>query len=136
MLPESANYEVLSNYETTEQPSVTYRLDREKKRIVAVYDNYIENIRQAVYLILNIERYEYAMFSWNYGVELNDLFGRERQYVIPMLMLRIKEALTQDDRIMNVTNFSFNANRSVYSVSFTVVTKYANVDIKDVIFNV
>lgn len=136
MLPKSANYEVLSNYETTEQPSITYRLDRENKRIVAVYDDYVESIRQAVYLILNIERYEYAMFSWNYGVELNDLFGRERQYVIPMLMLRIKEALTQDDRIMNVTNFSFNVNRSVYSVSFTVVTKYANVDIKDVIFNV
>jgi hypothetical protein len=136
MLPQSANYEVLSNYETTEQPSITYKLDRENKRIVAVYDDYTESIRQAVYLILNIERYEYAMFSWNYGVELNDLFGRERQYVIPMLMLRIKEALIQDDRIVNVTNFSFDVNRSVYSASFTVVTKYADVDMEDVIFNV
>jgi hypothetical protein len=53
-----------------------------------------------------------------------------------MLMLRIKEALIQDDRIVNVTNFSFDVNRSVYSASFTVVTKYADVDMEDVIFNV
>lgn len=136
MLPENSNYEVLSNYDTTEQPNMTYKLDRENKRIVAVYEDYEEIIRQAVYLILLTERYNYAMYSWNYGIELSDLFGRERQYVIPMLMSRIREALLQDDRILNVTNFSFNINRSKYSVSFTVVTKYNNVDVKDVIFNV
>lgn len=136
MLPENSNYEVLSNYDTTEQPNMTYKLDRENKRIVAVYEDYEEIIRQAVYLILLTERYNYAMYSWNYGIELSDLFGRERQYVIPMLMSRIKEALLQDDRILNVTNFSFSINRSKYSVSFTAVTKYNNVDVKDVIFNV
>jgi hypothetical protein len=136
MLPENSNYEVLSNYDTTEQPNMTYKLDRENKRIVTVYEDYEEIIRQAVYLILLTERYNYAMYSWNYGIELSDLFGRERQYVIPMLMSRIKEALLQDDRILNVTNFSFSINRSKYSVSFTVVTKYNNVDVKDVIFSV
>ena len=136
MLPENSNYEVLSNYDTTEQPNMTYKLDMENKRIVTVYEDYEEIIRQAVYLILLTERYNYAMYSWNYGIELSDLFGRERQYVIPMLMSRIKEALLQDDRILNVTNFSFSINRSKYSVSFTVVTKYNNVDVKDVIFSV
>lgn len=136
MLPENSNYEVLSNYDTTEQPNMTYKLDRENKRIVAVYEDYEEIIRQAVYLILLTERYNYAMYSWNYGIELSDLFGRERQYVIPMLMSRIREALLQDDRILNVTNFSFSISRSKYSVSFTVVTKYNNVDVKDVIFSV
>lgn len=136
MLPSNSNYEVLSNYDTTEQPSMTYKLDRENKRIVAVYEDYEEIIRQAVYLALLTERYDYAMYSWNYGIELSDLFGRERQYVIPMLMSRIKEALLQDDRILNVTNFNFNINRSKYSVSFTVITKYSNVDVKDVVFSV
>lgn len=136
MLPSNSNYEILSSYETTEQPSITYKLDRENKRIVAVYDDYKESIRQAVYLALSIERYDYAMYSWNYGIELSDLFGREKQYVVPMLMSRIKDALLQDDRILNVTNFNFDINKSIYSVSFTVVTKYSNVDIKDVIFNV
>lgn len=136
MLPSNSNYEVLSSYDTTEQPSMTYKLDRENKRIVAVYEDNDEIIRQAVYLVLLTERYDYAMYSWNYGIELSDLFGRERQYVIPMLISRIKEALLQDDRILNVTNFNFNINRSKYSVSFTVITKYSTVDIKDVVFSV
>lgn len=136
MLPSSSNYEILSNYDNTEQPNMTYKLDRENKRIVAVFENYEEIIRQAVYLILLTARYDYAMYSWNYGIEISDLFGRERQYVIPMLMSRIKEALLQDDRILNVTNFSFNVNKSIYNVSFTVVTKYSDVDVKDVTFNV
>lgn len=134
MLPESSNYTVLSDYSTEKQPSITYKLDRENKRIVAVYDDYKENIRQAVYLALSIERYDYVMFSWNYGVELNDLFGRERQYVVPMLMSRIKEALTQDDRILNVTNFEFDIKGSKYTVNFTVVTEYSDVEIKGVSF--
>ncbi|MDO4301263.1 MAG: DUF2634 domain-containing protein [Clostridia bacterium] len=136
MLPDSSNYEILSNYDTTEQPSMTYKLDRENKRIVAVFEDYKEIIRQAVYLALLTERYDYAMYSWNYGVELSDLFGRERQYVIPILVGRIKEALLQDDRILNVINFNFDIKRSVYNVSFTVITKYSDVDVKDVIFNV
>ncbi len=136
MLPESANYELISDYDDLEQASITYKLDKENKRIVAVYEDYKEIIRQAVYLILMTERYDYAMYSWNYGIELNDLFGRERQYVIPMLMSRIKEALLQDDRILNVTDFNFSIKHNVYNVSFTVVTKYYNVDVKDVVFNV
>ncbi len=136
MLPINSNYEILGKYETREQTSITYRFDRENKRIVAVYDDYVESVRQAVYLILNTERYEHVMYSWNYGVELSDLFGREKQYVVPMLQSRIKEALLRDDRILNVTDFEFNIKRSVYSVSFIVVTKYYNIDIKDVIFNV
>ena len=136
MLPESANYELISDYDDLEQTSATYKLDKENKRIVAVYEDYKEIIRQAVYLILMTERYNYAMYSWNYGIELNDLFGRERQYVIPMLMSRIKEALLQDDRILNATDFNFSIKHNVYNVSFTVVTKYYNVDVKDVVFNV
>lgn len=136
MLPESANYELISDYDDLEQTSITYKLDKENKRIVAVYEDYKEIICQAVYLILMTERYDYAMYSWNYGIELNDLFSRERQYVIPMLMSRIKEALLQDDRILNVTDFNFSIKHNVYNVSFTVVTKYYNVDVKDVVFNV
>ena len=95
-----------------------------------------EAMKQVIYKILNTERYKYLIYSWNYGIELNDLFGRERQYVIPMLMSRIKEALLQDDRILNVTDFNFSIKHNVYNVSFTVVTKYYNVDVKDVVFNV
>ncbi|MFR8334422.1 MAG: DUF2634 domain-containing protein [Oscillospiraceae bacterium] len=33
-------------------------------------------VRQAVYLILNVERYAYPIYSRNYGSELTDLIGQ------------------------------------------------------------
>ena len=42
MLPESANYELISDYDDLEQTSITYKLDKENKRIVAVYEDYKE----------------------------------------------------------------------------------------------
>ncbi|MCD8090389.1 MAG: DUF2634 domain-containing protein [Clostridiales bacterium] len=136
MLPKDGDYEILKEYEAAEQTSRTYRFDRENSRIKGTYNEYIEAVRQSVYLILNTERYTYNMFSWNYGIELSDLFGREKQYVVPMLMKRIKEALIQDDRIDDVKDFSFEVKGGVYTVNFTVVTKYSEVDIEGVSFSV
>ena len=38
-----------------------------------------EALRQAVYLILNVERYAYPIYSRNYGSELVDLIGQPEQ---------------------------------------------------------
>ncbi|WP_315002264.1 DUF2634 domain-containing protein [uncultured Selenomonas sp.] len=55
--------------------------------------------------ILNTERYEYVIYSWNYGVELADLFGKPIPYVLSEIPRRVREALVQDDRIRDVTDF-------------------------------
>lgn len=59
-----------------------------------------EAMEQVIYKILNTERYRYVVYSWNYGIELMDLFGMPADYVCPVLEKRISEALLQDDRIM------------------------------------
>ncbi len=80
----------------------------------------IEAVKQAVYLILNTERYEFLIFSWNYGAEMKDLIGREKEYVCPEIKHRITEALTQDDRIREVTDFKFTKEKGKMIVSFMV----------------
>ena len=57
---------------------------------------------QAVYLILNVERYAFPIYSRDYGSELSDLIGTPRDYAISEIKRRITEALTQDDRITSV----------------------------------
>ncbi len=136
MLPNESGIQVISSFDVAEQTSKTYYLDRENKRIVGVLNDYLKAVEQAVYLVLNVERFDYAMFSWNYGIELNDLYGNIKEYVIPNLIGRIKEALLQDDRITDVINFNYKINKTVYSISFTVVTEYGNIDISEVEFNV
>lgn len=86
------------------------------------YVDDIDAIKQAIYLILSIERYKHIIYSWDYGVELLDLYGKPLPYVMAELPRRITEALTQDNRIEDVTDFEFERNGKRLHATFTVVT--------------
>lgn len=87
----------------------------------------LQAMKQAVYLILSVERYEWLIHSWNYGVELRDLFGQPVNYCIPEIKRRITEALMQDDRVKSVENFGFSTDRGKITASFTVRTIFGDV---------
>lgn len=89
--------------------------------------NDIDAVKQAIYLILNTERYAYNIYSWNYGVELADLIGQPLPYVTVILPRRIEEALTQDDRIKAVREFKFKHNKNKLHVTFTVITTVGDI---------
>lgn len=91
------------------------------------YVDDIDAVIQAVYLILSTERYEFLIYSWDYGVELVDLFGQPMRYVIAELPMRIKEALIMDDRINDVVDFKFEPHGKTLHVSFTIVSKVGNI---------
>ena len=93
-------------FEVEEMPTYTHRYDFTKENNVRNYTDNIEAMKQAVFLILNIERYKHVIYSWDYGIELADLFGRAISYAYPVAKQRIKEALEWDDRIENVDSFS------------------------------
>lgn len=107
----------------------TWKLDLENNRFLGKIDG-IEAVKQAVYFILNTERFQYMIFSPNYGVELKNLIGQNRSYVDAIIESRIEEALTQDSRIKSVTDFSSAWKRSVLTLKFTVKTVYGNTDIE------
>lgn len=112
----------------TDQPSLTYRMDLSKNVIRGSVDG-LDAVRQAVYKILQTERYQYVIYSWNYGVEFSDLFGEPVSYVCPELKRRITEALTWDKRILDVHNFRFDVSkRGAVHVSFTVKTIYGEIE--------
>jgi len=82
---------------------------------------------QAIYLILNVERYAYPIYSRNYGSELSDLIGKPKDYAMSELKRRITEALEQDDRITGVGNWSFETGRKTVLANFTVYTIYGEI---------
>lgn len=83
----------------------------------------LEALKQVVYKILNTQRYIYPIYSWNYGVELDDLYGKPVIYVCAELENRIIEALTYDERISNVRDFTFDTSKKrVITVTFIVDT--------------
>ena len=110
----------------TEQPTLTYRMDREKEYIKGKTDD-IEAMKQAVYKILMTERYGSIIYSGDYGIELADLFGQPVSYVCPELERRITEALLWDRRIESVDNFQFDlSKRGIVSVRFNVQTVFGS----------
>ena len=95
---------------------------------ISGYVDDLESVKQAIYLILGTERYQFPIYSWDYGVELVDLFGKPIPYVMSELPRRVKDALIQDDRIEDVINFAFETNGNKLHTTFTVVTNIGNVE--------
>ena len=87
-------------------PSKDYRMEIVGNRVAGNCED-LEELRQTIFCILSTERYRYPVYSWNYGIELEDLYGKPMDYVMSELQRRITEALTQDDRIEAVDNFEF-----------------------------
>lgn len=119
------NPEMFKSFSFVSMPSKTFYIDFDKGCITGIADG-IEAVKQAIYFILRTERYRYIIFSKNYGIELDDLYGKRKQYIIPQLGRRILEAIMQDDRITSVSDFSFLYERNSYSVNFCVGTIYGN----------
>ena len=124
MIPQQ-NDDFTADFEVGVEPSKTYKLNTDNNRIIGYIDE-IEALKQAVYLVLSVERYGYLIYSWNYGIELNDLFGKPTSYVLSELKRRITEALTQDDRIDSVDAFSFDVNKKKVHVAFTVHSTFGS----------
>lgn len=91
------------------------------------YTDDIDAVKQAIYLILGTERYKFIIYSWDYGVELVDLFGKPMPYVMSELPRRITEALTQDNRITGCKDFEFEINKSKLHTTFTVISTVGNI---------
>jgi len=128
MLPSSNNDGLKLDFEEVFQPSKTYKLDLERKQIVGYVDGK-EAIKQFIYKILSTERYQYLIYSWNYGAELDKLFGQPIPYVYSEIKRLITEALTQDDRILSVDAFSFSHKRNKVFVSFTAHTIFGDIEV-------
>ena len=119
-----------NDFEVVKEPSYTYKMvlparDDDDTTFKGKTDE-IEAVQQAVYKILNTERYTYPIYSWNYGIELKDLFGQPIPWVYPELERRITETLVWDDRINSVTEFKFENVRNEVHASFTVNTIYGS----------
>lgn len=127
MIPSNATLLNVS-FDFVEQPTKTYKMDLDTGKNIRGYVDGLDAMKQAIFKILNTERYQYIIYSWNYGIELKDLFGMPISYVVPELERRIVEALTADSRITSVTDFSFDTPKpGVLHTAFTAHTIFGDV---------
>lgn len=121
ILPQGSTLNDEIDIEEITQPTKTYKIKDD--RIVGFIDGK-EALKQSIFLILNTERYEYLIYSDDYGSELKSLIGKDKDIAESEYKRRIKEALIQDDRINNVDNFIFNYDGDNVLIEFIVFSIY------------
>jgi len=110
------------------RPSLSYKIKTEKERIENNVDG-IEAVKQMIYKTLMTDRYKYEIYNWDYGVGIDGLLGKSKEYVKAELPRRIEEALTADDRVYSVGDFEFqNVNKTELRVKFTVKTVFGDIN--------
>ena len=119
MIPEpiDIDLEVTEGTETTK----TYKLS---KTNIQGFTDELEALQQAIYKVLNTEKYEYPIYSFDYGIELENLIGKDVTYVQVELKRRIEECLLEDDRIQSVDNFIFMVTGDEMLCTFDVESIY------------
>lgn len=114
--------------EETTYVSRTYLLDR-KTGIRSSYIDELDAVVQSVYKMLNTERFESVVHSWDYGIELLDLVGEDFDYINEQLESRIEECLLQDERIIEVSDFDIKQNKENIVANFVITTIFGEVEI-------
>ncbi|WP_281885696.1 DUF2634 domain-containing protein [Paenibacillus sp. YYML68] len=126
MIPQGGTLAQLPLADPAARPSRTYALDFESGRISGMIDH-LEAVRQAVFKILNTDRYAHAIYSTNYGHELHaGLVGADPGLFRSELMRQLREALLQDDRISAVENIELMGHGDEVTVTFTVISTYGS----------
>jgi Protein of unknown function (DUF2634). len=126
MIPSTVGF-LAQDFEIEEQPSLTYKMDLNGDSVRGFVDEQ-EAMKQAIFRILNTERYQFIIYPWYYGIETIDLYGEPVTYVCPELERRITEALLIDTRIISVTDFEFDLEvKGVVHTMFTVNTIYGEI---------
>lgn len=90
-----------------------------------------EAVKTWCYKALQVNRYKLEMYSWNYGVEFENLIGKHfsHQLVRSELIRYIQEALQVNQYISGVSDIIINFKNGYLEVSCTINTIYGDVEV-------
>lgn len=109
-------------------PDKTWQIDWKQNRIVGFCDR-LGAVRQAISLILSVERFGYLIYPDDYGVDLEALLGAQPDFIEADIERRISEALLWDERITAIQNFELDlSQRGIATISFVAETIYGDVE--------
>lgn len=108
------------------QPSLSWNINKETNRIEGTVDGQAA-VRQAVEIILNVERFRWQIYRPYSGMEWDGLIGQDPGYVGAELQRRVIDALTVDDRVTGISDYDYTVDGSSLSAVFTVNTVYGSI---------
>ena len=107
------------------QPSLSWNINKETNRIEGTTDGQAA-VRQAVEIILHVERFRWQIYRPYSGMEWDGLIGQDPGYVGAELQRRIADAVTVDDRVTGISGYDYTASGGKLRATFTVNTVYGS----------
>ena len=118
-----------------ETPSLTYRLDLNRGRIIGRVDG-IEAVKQFIMKALITPRFRCIIYDNQYGSELKETViakDASREYVETEIPRLVKDALFIDSRILDIYDFTFSFEDDSAFIKFTVNTIFGETVLKVVV---
>lgn len=129
LIPQSDRSLLEADMQNDIMPSKTFYIDFESKKILGMVDDK-KAMEQSIYLALKTGRYNYLIFSWNYGEEINKLVGNPKDLARAELHRLLNECLLVDDRISAIEDLIITEVEEGLHVSFTAVTLHGDIPIE------
>lgn len=126
VLPIAGSIDISSGVIFEQQPSLTWYIDTDSNRIQGEVTGY-EAVKQAVNIILNVERFRWQIYSPNSGMQWDGLIGQDPGYVASEMQRRMLDALRMDDRVTGISDFSYTLSGDSMTASVTVNTVYGDI---------
>ena len=115
--------------EYSSYPSTEWIVDFESGNDKSPESN-LNSVAQDIRFCLETERYKYPIMGSNYGTSFEDLVGTDYAYIRSEVARRIQDALSIDDRILSVGNFTFTIlDDSGMLITCIVSTIFGNVNV-------
>ena len=121
----------LTESEDEKEPSPEYEIDFDTMTLTGRLITGIDAVKQWIKICLGIPRYEHTQYSWSYGQDFADLFGKsytERE-LKPILERMIKEALSMNEDIVSCNDFNITKKGDLVTINFRVETIYGSTDV-------
>ncbi len=119
----SGGIDLSGGLEYRQFPSRTWNINKETNRIEGETDR-LQAVRQAVEVMMNVARFAWQIYRPYSGIQYLDLIGQEPSFAAAELQRRVKEALSMDDRILGISDFTFQEEGDTVTVYFRVNSVY------------
>lgn len=109
-----------------DQPSLTWMADPVTNRLRGQGDGWAA-VRQAVEIIVSVERFKWQIYTPNFGTDYAGLLGTEPGYAASELRRRLEDAFLPDNRLLGIKDYQWTFDSESLTAVFTVQTVYGDV---------
>lgn len=124
--------EVTEEEETIEYYPREYDIDFSTGKLTGKIVEGSKAIAIWVFFAMQIDRYKFYTYSWDYGNELKNLIGKNysKEYINSEIERMIKDCVEENPYVNGIQNLKIEKIENTISISFEILTDYGVEEVK------